>query len=76
MNKLSIALSVLTFGVASSFAQGSELSDTGQEHIINQAPKVSGFYIGGTIGTGKFYINRDAGAYTNSYYSDSSSLAQ
>ncbi len=76
MNKVSLALSVLAIGIASSFAQGSELSDTGQEHTINPVPKVSGFYIGGTIGTGKFNIKRDGGEYTDKYYSDQSTLAQ
>jgi hypothetical protein len=77
MNKVNLALSVLAIGIASSFAQGSELSDTGQEHTINPVPKVSGFYIGGTIGTGRFYIHRDSGKYTDkTYYSGQSTLAK
>ena len=76
MNKVSLALSVLAIGIASSFAQGSELSDTGQEHTINPVPKVSGFYIGGTIGTGKFYIHHDSEYTDKTYYSGQSTLAK
>ncbi len=76
MNKFSIALSVFTIGIAPSFSQAAEPIDTGQEHVINPVPKVSGFYIAGTIGTGKLRINRDDGEYTARHYFDQESLAR
>ena len=69
MTKLTFALSVLSISVASSFAQAAEPGDMSQATDINQSPteqlknpptqKMSGFYIGGTVGTGKLYITRD-----------------
>ncbi len=76
MNKVTLALSVLAIGVASSFAQATESSDTYPKDVINPVPKVLGYYIGGSIGTGKFYINRDSGEYNSKYYQDQASLAE
>ena len=46
MKKLTLALSVLSLSIASSFAQADTMS---------QEQKVSGFYVGGTVGSAQMY---------------------
>ena len=57
MKKLTLALSVLSLSIASSFAQADTMS---------QEQKVSGFYLGGTAGQAKGIQIRDAD-YTTDY---------
>lgn len=86
MTKLTFALSVLSISVASSFAQAAEPDGMNQATDINQSPteqlknpptqKMSGFYIGGTVGTGKLYITRDNELYDSNIVDNANTIAK
>ncbi|MCK5818914.1 MAG: outer membrane beta-barrel protein [Psychromonas sp.] len=59
MNKLTISLCAFLICGASSFASAASLDEAGHAKGINKHQKISGFYLGGTIGTGKLNISRD-----------------
>lgn len=59
MNKLTISLCALAICGVFSIAHAASLDETGHAKGIKQHQKKSGFYLGGTIGTGKLNIKRD-----------------